>query len=78
MSRIQSSPDRWKKFPDGPLVFLVERRTTELVAWLQGHEDTAVAVPVSDSSELLRVRPYYWSTNMPAEFRRELHSPTRR
>lgn len=58
-------------FPDGELVFMVERRSDELAVWMPDFPTKTMTVPIKKGSYLLRVRPFYWSSDMPVEFRCE-------
>lgn len=62
-------------FPVGPLVFKAERRPGELAVWLDGHEDKAATVPVKEGSDLLRVKPWMWTSGLAVQFDGEHHTP---
>ncbi|XP_034252133.1 low-density lipoprotein receptor-related protein 1-like isoform X2 [Thrips palmi] len=52
----------------GEVVLEVQHRPGQLAVWRQGRPDDVVEVPVGADYGTLRVRPYYWGTDMPVRY----------
>lgn len=57
------------KYTPGVVVFVVERRPSELAVWLSGHPDRAVTVPAEETQTRLRVTPTRSFPDMPVRFK---------
>ncbi|XP_034246739.1 uncharacterized protein LOC117648352 [Thrips palmi] len=52
----------------GPVTLVFERRPSSLRVWLPDHPDKAVSVADGGGSDLLRIRPDVWVSDMPVDF----------
>ncbi|XP_034236154.1 uncharacterized protein LOC117642267 isoform X1 [Thrips palmi] len=56
------------EFPPGEIELELQHRSSELAVWRKGQPLDVAVVPVASDYRTLRVRPSYWTDDMPVEF----------
>ncbi|XP_034252950.1 low-density lipoprotein receptor-related protein 8-like isoform X7 [Thrips palmi] len=55
-------------FTPSEMLLEVQRRPGELAVWRKGRPDAVAVVPVGENYDTLKVRPFYWSSDMAVQF----------
>ncbi|XP_034236559.1 uncharacterized protein LOC117642433 [Thrips palmi] len=59
-----------RDFTPGEVELVVEHQRGQLAVWRRERPDRPAVVPVEADYDTLRVRPWFWSTDMPVQFSR--------